>query len=90
MLWRRQLIYQALQVEAWTPQLNKVTEFFAQLQAIDLTDVPPTLRVTEEDAETSPREDVVVKHPMSEEFLESVPTRDGDFMKVPAIQGGGD
>lgn len=76
-----------LQVEAWTPQLNKVTEFFAQLQAVDLTDVPPTLRVTDEVAEATPRADVVEKHPMSEDFLDSVPAREGNLLKVPAIQG---
>eukprot|EP00892_Ulva_mutabilis_P004821 jgi/Ulvmu1/2710/UM014_0166.1 len=76
------------EVEEWTPQLLKVTKFFAQLQAIDLTDVPPTLRVTEEDSEMPPREDLAESHPMSADFLESVPARDGDFIKVPPIQGG--
>ena len=83
----RTVRYFWFQVEAWTPQLNKVTEFFAQLQAIDLTDVPPTLRVTGEDADMLPRVDSVETHPMSAEFLDSVPARDGDFIKVPPIQG---
>lgn len=74
-----------VQVEAWTPQLNKVTEFFAQLQAIDLTDVPPTLRVQAE-GKSDLRKDEVVEHPAAERLLKSMPDTDGQFVKVPRIQ----
>lgn len=74
-----------VQVEAWTPQLNKVTEFFAQLQALDLTDVPPMLRVQPE-VKSGLRKDEVVEHPAAERLLSSVPETDGEFVKVPRIQ----
>lgn len=74
-----------VQVQAWTPQLTKVTDFFAQLQAMDLTDVPPTLRVQTE-AESSLRNDEESKHGAADMLLNSVPERDGNFVKVPRIQ----
>jgi aspartyl/glutamyl-tRNA(Asn/Gln) amidotransferase C subunit len=73
------------QVEAWTPQLNKVTEFFAQLQAMNLTDVPPMLRVDAE-LKGSMRKDEVVEHPSADSIVRAVPETDDGFLKVPRIQ----
>ena len=73
-----------MQVDAWGPKLEEVTEFFAQLKAIDVSGVQPSLRaLADESADL--REDTPVVHPMAEAFLESVPQRDGDLIKVPRI-----
>lgn len=75
----------SMQVASWTPQLDKVTEFFAQLQAIDLTDVPPMLRVQTE-GKSDLRKDEVVEHPAAQSLLNSVPDTQGEYLKVPKIQ----
>jgi aspartyl-tRNA(Asn)/glutamyl-tRNA(Gln) amidotransferase subunit C len=76
-------------VAEWEPKLAQVTEFFSQLRDIDVTDVSPSLRALE-DEEPSQREDKAVQHPMAEAFMDSVPEREGDLIKVPKIGTGAD
>jgi aspartyl/glutamyl-tRNA(Asn/Gln) amidotransferase C subunit len=71
-------------VEAWGPQLARVTDFFSQLRDIDVSNVDPALRAAGEDA-VELRKDEAVEHPMAKGFLDTVSDREGDLIKVPKI-----
>lgn len=77
------------EVRDWEPKLNSITDWFAQLQAVDLSDVPPSLRAPSESSNRL-REDVPETHVLSETFLDRVPDREGQFIKVPKITSGAD
>ena len=74
-----------MQVERWGPQLADVTEFFAQLDAIDTSGVEPSLTAASSEG-SHQRQDKPVQHPMAADFLAQLPDREGDFIKVPKIR----
>jgi aspartyl/glutamyl-tRNA(Asn/Gln) amidotransferase C subunit len=78
-----------VQVKDWEPKLNSITDWFGQLQAIDLDNVAPLLRAPSSN-ENRTRPDVIVANVLSETFLDTVPDREGPFIKVPKISTGAD
>jgi aspartyl-tRNA(Asn)/glutamyl-tRNA(Gln) amidotransferase subunit C len=74
-----------VQVKAWGPQLEKVLDFFSELQAVPLDDVPLAVRAPGDAATATARKDVVQQHPMADTFLDSVPEREGNFIRVPRM-----
>lgn len=79
----------SMQIRDWEPKLSSITDWFGQLQAIDLDSVAPLLRAPST-AENRTRKDAVVRHALSDTFLDTVPDREGDFIKVPKISTGAD
>ncbi|NBQ18564.1 MAG: Asp-tRNA(Asn)/Glu-tRNA(Gln) amidotransferase subunit GatC [Synechococcaceae bacterium WB5_2A_257] len=67
----------------FTPQLEEIIDFVAQLEEIDTTDVAPTTRAVE--VVNVCREDIVTNTDIREELLDLAPEREGDFFKVPKI-----
>ena len=70
-------------IATFTPQLERILDFVAQLEAIDTEGVPPTTRAVEVINVT--REDKVTPTPIREELLDQAPQREGDFFRVPRI-----
>ena len=70
-------------IATFTPQLERILDFVAQLEAIDTTDVPPTTRAVEVVNVT--RDDTVTPTSVREELLDQAPQREGDFFRVPKI-----
>lgn len=70
-------------IATFTPQLERILDFVAQLEAIDTEGVPPTTRAVEVTNVT--REDSVSTTSVREELLELAPQREGDFFRVPKI-----
>ena len=67
----------------FTTQLNGILDYFQQLNEIDTTDVPPTLRAI--DMSNVTRSDQLEPYADREALLEGAPERDGDFFRVPKI-----
>ena len=78
-----------LQAVAWTPKLERVMDFFSELEGIDVSGVAPSMHASP-DEEAHVREDVAVVHPMAKSFLNSVPEREKDLIKVPKISTAAD
>jgi aspartyl/glutamyl-tRNA(Asn/Gln) amidotransferase C subunit len=78
-----------VQAEAWAPQLARVTDFFNELRTIDVVGVAPSMHADPDEA-SNHREDTPKAHPMADQFLEMVPDRDGDLIKVPKISTAAD
>ncbi|CAL5225483.1 g8308 [Coccomyxa viridis] len=72
------------EVKEWEPQLAKIVDWFAQLQAVDVEGVPPALRADLSD-ENVTRPDEVVQYTDREGLLREVPEMQGEFVKVPKI-----
>jgi aspartyl-tRNA(Asn)/glutamyl-tRNA(Gln) amidotransferase subunit C len=70
-------------IETFTPQLEEIIDFVAQLEEIDTTNVAPTTRAVE--VVNVCREDVVNTTKAREELLDLAPEREGDFYRVPKI-----
>jgi aspartyl-tRNA(Asn)/glutamyl-tRNA(Gln) amidotransferase subunit C len=70
-------------IETFTPQLEEIIDFVAQLEEIDTTNVAPTTRAVE--VVNVCREDVVNTTEVREELLGLAPEREGDFYRVPKI-----
>lgn len=70
-------------IETFTPQLEEIIDFVAQLEEIDTTNVAPTTRAVE--VKNVCREDVVYTTEVREELLDLAPEREGDFYRVPKI-----
>ena len=70
-------------IETFTPQLEEIIDFVAQLEEIDTTNVAPTTRAVE--VVNVCREDVVNTTEVREELLDLAPEREGDFSRVPKI-----
>jgi len=70
-------------IETFTPQLEEIIDFVAQLEEIDTTNVAPTPRAVE--VVNVCREDVVNTTEVREELLDLAPEREGDFYRVPKI-----
>jgi aspartyl-tRNA(Asn)/glutamyl-tRNA(Gln) amidotransferase subunit C len=70
-------------IETFTPQLEEIIDFVAQLEEIDTTNVVPTTRAVE--VINVCREDVVHTTEVREELLDLAPEREGDFYRVPKI-----
>ena len=70
-------------IETFTPQLEEIIDFVAQLEEIDTTDVAPTTRAVE--VVNVSREDIVTNTDVREELLDLAPEREGDFFRVPKI-----
>ncbi len=70
-------------IETFTPQLEEIIDFVAQLEEIDTTNVAPTTRAVE--VVNVCREDVVNTTKVREELLDLAPEREGDFYRVPKI-----
>ena len=67
----------------FTTQLNGILDYFQQLNEIDTTDVPPTLRAI--DMSNVTRSDQLEPYADREALLEGAPERYGDFFRVPKI-----
>ncbi len=67
-------------------QLNHIVDQYAKLAELDTEAIPPTAQPIE--LENSLRDDVVRPSVPVEEALRNAPTREGDFIVVPAIIGG--
>ena len=70
-------------IATFTPQLERILDFVAQLEAIDTEGLPLTTRAVEVTNVT--REDSVTPTPVREELLDQAPQREGDFFRVPKI-----
>ena len=70
-------------IATFTPQLERILDFVAQLEAIDTEGVPPTTRAVEVINVT--REDKVTPTPVREELLDQAPQREGDCFRVPRM-----
>ena len=70
-------------IATFTPQLERILDFVAQLEAIDTEGLPPTTRAVEVINVT--REDTVTPTPVRDELLDQAPQREGDFFRVPRI-----
>lgn len=69
--------------EQFTTQLGSILDYVEQLNAVDVTDVPPTTRAI--DVSNVTREDNLQPYPEREAILNSAPEQEGDFFKVPKI-----
>lgn len=70
----------------WAPQLNEILGYAEQLQAVDLSDVPPTshsLVLT-----NVLRDDVATPGMEREALLALAPDSDGEQVRVPAVMEG--
>ena len=66
-------------------QLNAILEYFDQLSELDTSKVEPTTRAI--DVSNIMRSDVQETYENRESLLNSAPSRDDDFFKVPQIMG---
>ena len=69
-------------------QLNQILDQYAILARLDTDAIPPTAQTIE--LENILRDDVAAPSLAPEEVLANAPERDGDFLVVPAILGGGE
>jgi aspartyl-tRNA(Asn)/glutamyl-tRNA(Gln) amidotransferase subunit C len=67
-------------------QLNHILDQYAKLAKLDTESIPPTAQTIE--LENILRDDVVTASLPVESALANAPSRDGDFIVVPAIIGG--
>jgi aspartyl-tRNA(Asn)/glutamyl-tRNA(Gln) amidotransferase subunit C len=68
-------------------QLERILDYVGQLEAIDVTGVPPTSHV--QDPGTVWREDRVLPSLRPEEALANAPDKRGSFYRVPRFLGEG-
>ncbi len=68
-------------------QLNHILEQYEILSRLDTDAIPPTAQTIE--LENILRDDVTAPSLPVEDALANAPERDGDFIVVPAILGGG-
>ncbi len=73
------------EAQAWKPKVHEIIAWFDQLQAVDLSDVPPQLRATQ--SELTLREDRVESYPHVEEMMGQVPQSERGYVRVPKIGG---
>ncbi len=66
-------------------QLNAILEYFDQLSELNTDEVEPTTRAI--DVSNIMRTDVQKTYEDRESLLDSAPSRDDDFFKVPQIMG---
>lgn len=71
------------EVEQFTTQLGSILDYFQQLEALDVVDVPPTTRAI--DVSNITRADTLKAHDQTSEMLAIAPDQDGDFFRVPKI-----
>jgi aspartyl-tRNA(Asn)/glutamyl-tRNA(Gln) amidotransferase subunit C len=71
------------EVEQFTTQLGSILDYFQQLEALDVVDVPPTTRAI--DVSNITRADTLKAHEQTSEMLAIAPDQDGDFFRVPKI-----
>ena len=64
-------------------QLSEILDYFAMLQEVDVSEVPPTAQVT--DVVNVVRPDEVRPSMLVEEVLAGAPQREGDFFKVKPV-----
>ena len=64
-------------------QLSEILDYFAMLQEVDVSEVPPTAQVT--DVVNVVRPDEVRPSMPVEEVLAGAPQREGDFFKVKPV-----
>ncbi|CAK0734851.1 hypothetical protein CVIRNUC_000492 [Coccomyxa viridis] len=72
------------EVREWEPQLAKIVDWFAQLQAVDVEGVLPAVRADLPD-ENVTRKDEAVRYEDREGLMKQVPEMEGQFVKVPKI-----
>jgi len=70
-------------IETYTPQLEKILGYVAQLEKVDTQDIPPTTRAVE--VINVMREDCVETTEVREEIINLAPNREEDFFRVPKI-----
>jgi aspartyl-tRNA(Asn)/glutamyl-tRNA(Gln) amidotransferase subunit C len=68
-------------------QLNHILDQYAVLAQLDTDHIPPTAQTIE--LENILRDDVATESLPAESLLAIAPEREGDFVVVPAILGGG-
>ena len=69
--------------EQFTTQLGSILDYFEQLSELDVSDVAPTARAI--DVSNVTREDNLQPYPDREAILNSAPSQEGEFFKVPKI-----
>ncbi|MUG98688.1 Asp-tRNA(Asn)/Glu-tRNA(Gln) amidotransferase subunit GatC [Scytonema sp. UIC 10036] len=69
--------------EQFTTQLGDILDYVQQLNALDVTDVPPTTRAI--DVSNVTRPDRLQPYSDREAILQSAPEQEGEFFKVPKI-----
>ncbi|MBW4555409.1 MAG: Asp-tRNA(Asn)/Glu-tRNA(Gln) amidotransferase subunit GatC [Trichormus sp. ATA11-4-KO1] len=69
--------------EQFTTQLGSILDYIEQLNAVDVSDVPPTTRAI--DVSNVTREDKLQPYPEREAILNSAPEQENEFFKVPKI-----
>ncbi|MFH7027246.1 MAG: Asp-tRNA(Asn)/Glu-tRNA(Gln) amidotransferase subunit GatC [Heteroscytonema crispum UTEX LB 1556] len=67
----------------FTTQLGSILDYFEQLSELDVSDVAPTARAI--DVSNVTREDNLQPYPDREAILNSAPSQEGEFFKVPKI-----
>jgi aspartyl-tRNA(Asn)/glutamyl-tRNA(Gln) amidotransferase subunit C len=73
------------EIERFGEQLNAILEAVGKVSALDLEDVPPTshpLELVNVWADDEPRPSLSL-----DEALANAPDRDGDFFRVPPVEG---
>lgn len=73
------------EAQAFSGQFTSIIDYFNMLNEVDTQDVPPASEITNN--KNVLREDVVKPSMNREEFLKSVPQREGGFVKVPTVLG---
>lgn len=82
------LEFTPIELETFTGQLEKIIGMFEELSTVDTTDVPATMRLSDETLrEANLREDVAVKsdEQLRAALLANAPETANGLIKVPAI-----
>lgn len=73
------------EIDTFTPQLAAILEHAADVEALDLADVPPTAHPYPLANVT--REDVVRRSDIRDEVLAEAPAAEGGMFRVPPVLG---
>jgi aspartyl-tRNA(Asn)/glutamyl-tRNA(Gln) amidotransferase subunit C len=77
----------AAEIDRLQDQLNQILERYMKLTELDTEDIPPTAQTIE--LENILRDDVAGPSLPQAAVLDNAPERDGPFVVVPPILGGG-
>jgi aspartyl-tRNA(Asn)/glutamyl-tRNA(Gln) amidotransferase subunit C len=69
--------------EKFTTQLGSILGYVEQLNEVDVSNVPPTTRAI--DVSNVTRQDELQPYPERDAILDSAPSQEGDYFKVPKI-----
>jgi aspartyl-tRNA(Asn)/glutamyl-tRNA(Gln) amidotransferase subunit C len=75
------------ELETYRTQLDEILEYIGKLNALDTTNVEPMAQVLTSDqvADATLRQDVVVRSEVVEDILAQAPDTDGPYFLVPRV-----